>query len=512
MNKNFVGLMILDGWGIGKDYEGNATTRANTPYLDNLILKYPNVPIQASGLDVGLPDGQMGNSEVGHMNLGAGRIIYQSLTKITKEIDEGEFYNKKELLLAIEHAKKNNSKVHLMGLTSKGGVHSHLNHLFGLLELGKKNDFTNMYVHAFMDGRDVDPKSGQFDIAELNDKMKEIGVGKLATLVGRYYAMDRDNRWDRVEKAYKAIVSSEGLYSQNAVESLKEFYNKNITDEFIEPIVMTENAKPIAKIEDGDAVIFFNFRPDRARELTRAIVDEEFNGFDRKAKIENLYFACLTQYDKTIKNVSVVYGPEVIENTLGQYLSDKGLRQLRIAETEKYAHVTFFFNGGIEEPSNGEERVLVNSPKVATYDLQPEMSALEVRDKAVENIKSEKYDTMVLNFANPDMVGHTGIMEAAVSALETVDKCVKDVVEAVLSIGGKLIITADHGNLEQMLDYDTGNPMTAHTTNPVNCIVVGEDNIELRKNSKLADIAPTMLDMMNLEKPKEMTGESIIIR
>lgn len=512
MKNNFVGLMILDGWGIGRDYEGNAALKANTPNLDALLEKYPHVPIEASGLHVGLPDGQMGNSEVGHMNLGAGRIIYQSLTKITKEIEDGDFFEKKELLDAIEHAKKNNSKVHLMGLMSKGGVHSHMKHLFGLLELGKKNNFNDMYVHAFMDGRDVDPKSGQNDIAELVSEMNEKNIGQLATVIGRYYAMDRDNRWDRVERAYKAMVNGDGIASSDAVVSLKDSYSKDITDEFVDPIVMQNENKPVAKIEDGDSIIFFNFRPDRARQITRAIVDENFDGFDRGEKLKDIYFACMTQYDKTIENVDVVYGPETINNTFGEYISQKGLKQLRIAETEKYAHVTFFFNGGVEEPNEGEDRELISSPKVATYDLQPEMSAIEVKEKAVNLIKSEKYDTMVLNFANPDMVGHTGIMEAAMKAIETVDSCVKEVVEAVESIGGKLIITADHGNLEQMLDFETGDPMTAHTTNPVHCLVLGAGDVKLRNDGKLADIAPTLFDMMDIEKPSEMTGESLIIK
>lgn len=512
MKNKFVGLMILDGWGIGKDYEGNAALKANTPNLDSLLDKYPHVAIEASGLHVGLPDGQMGNSEVGHMNLGAGRIIYQSLTKISKEIEDGDFFEKKELIDAINHAKKNNSKVHLMGLMSKGGVHSHMNHLNGLLELANRNDFKDVYIHAFMDGRDVDPKSGQRDIAELIRDMEDKNVGKLATIVGRYYAMDRDNRWERVQKAYKAMVAGEGETSQDAVQSLVDSYAKDITDEFIEPIVMSENGKAVAKIEDGDSIIFFNFRPDRARQITRAIIDEEFDGFNRGEKLKDIYFACMTQYDKTIKNVHVVYGPETIDNTFGEYISKKGLKQLRIAETEKYAHVTFFFNGGVEEPNEGEDRELVSSPKVATYDLQPEMSALEVKNRAVKLIKSEKYDTMVLNFANPDMVGHTGIMEAAIKALETVDDCVKEVVDAVEAIGGKLIITADHGNLEQMLDYETKDPMTAHTTNPVHCLVIGEGDVGLRTDGKLADIAPTLFDMMGIEKPSQMTGKSLIVK
>lgn len=512
MNKNFVGLIILDGWGIGKDYPGNAALRANTPNLDALLAKYPHSPIHASGMEVGLPDGQMGNSEVGHMNIGAGRVVYQSLTRITKDIRDGEIENKEVLISAMKSAKENNKNLHLMGLTSKGGVHSHLEHLIGLLQMAKKLGLENVYVHNFMDGRDVDPRSGKSDLAELEAEMAKIGVGEIATVIGRYYAMDRDNRWDRVEKAYNAMLLGEGVLKTSAVEALEESYAKEITDEFIDPTVITKDGKPVTTINDGDSIIFFNFRPDRAREITRAIVDVDFKGFDRKKIINNYYFACMTQYDKTIENVNVVYTPDSYENTFGEYISKKGLKQLRIAETEKYAHVTFFFNGGVEAPNEGEDRVLVQSPSVATYDLKPQMSAEEVKDKVIERIGSGEYDVMILNFANPDMVGHTGIMEAAMAAIEEVDKCVKEIVDVVEKIGGKLIITADHGNLEEMLDFKTGDPMTAHTTNPVHCILVGVGDIKVRENGKLADIAPTMLDMLEIEKPVEMTGETLIVK
>lgn len=512
MNKNFVGLMILDGWGIGKDYPGNAALRANTPNLDALLAKYPHAPIHASGMEVGLPDGQMGNSEVGHMNIGAGRVVYQSLTRITKDIRDGEIENKEILINAMKSAKENNKSLHLIGLTSKGGVHSHLEHLIGLLQMSKKHGLNKVYVHNFMDGRDVDPRSGKSDLAELEAEMAKIGVGEIATVIGRYYAMDRDNRWDRVERAYNAMLLGEGVLKTSAVEALEESYAKEITDEFIDPTVITKDGKPVATINDGDSIIFFNFRPDRAREITRAIVDVEFKGFERKKIINNYYFACMTQYDKTIENVNIVYTPDSYENTFGEYISKKGLKQLRIAETEKYAHVTFFFNGGVEAPNKGEDRVLVQSPSVATYDLKPQMSAEEVKDKVIERIESGEYDVMILNFANPDMVGHTGIMEAAMAAIEEVDKCVKEIVDVVEKIGGKLIITADHGNLEEMLDFKTGDPMTAHTTNPVHCILVGAGDVKVRENGKLADIAPTMLDMLNIEKPVEMTGETLIVK
>ena len=512
MSKKFVGLLILDGWGIGKDYPGNAALKANTPNLDAILAKYPHAPMHASGMAVGLPEGQMGNSEVGHMNIGAGRVVYQSLTRITKDIRDGEIETHENLIKAFDHARENGKPLHLLGLTSKGGVHSHLEHLIGLIELAKKHGVKEVYVHAFMDGRDVDPRSGKSDLAELQASMQAIGLGKIATVIGRYYAMDRDNRWDRVQKAYNAMLLGEGTQKADVIQAMEESYAREITDEFIDPTVITENGAPVATINDGDAILFFNFRPDRAREMTRAIVDQEFAGFERKKTIKDYYYACMTQYDKTIQNVHIVYGPESYENTFGEYISQKGLKQLRIAETEKYAHVTFFFNGGVEAPNEGEDRILVKSPDVATYDLKPQMSAEEVKTKAIESIQSGKYDVMILNFANPDMVGHTGIMEAAMAAIEEVDQCVAEIIKEVESIGGKLIITADHGNLEEMLDFETGAPMTAHTTNPVHCIIVGEENISVREGGCLADIAPTMLEMLGVEQPKEMTGQSLIVR
>ncbi len=511
MNKKLTMLMILDGFGENPNNEGNAVNLAKKPNIDKLRKICPVSHIDASGAAVGLPDGQMGNSEVGHTNIGAGRIVYQKLTKITKSIEDGDFFSIPEFTEAIENVKKNNSKLHIMGLLSDGGVHSHQRHLYGLLELAKRKGLdNNVFIHAFMDGRDTLPASGEGYIQELQEKMKEKGVGKIATLSGRYYAMDRDKRWDRVEKAYNALVKGEGVLAKDPIQAIEESYQQEIFDEFVVPTVITDaNDQPLAKIESGDSVIFFNFRPDRARQLTRAIVDDKFDGF--KTDKLDIDFVCMTEYDDTMPNVKIAFKPEELTNTFGEVVSKLGKKQLRIAETEKYAHVTFFFNGGREEPYLGEDRILVNSPKVATYDLQPEMSAYEVTEKVVEAINSEKYDTIILNFANTDMVGHTGNIDAAIKAVEAVDKCVGEIVEAVQKQNGVLLITADHGNAEQMIDYQTGEPLTSHTTNLVPLILVGMENVEL-KDGRLCDLTPTMLDIMEEQKPKEMTGESLLIR
>ena len=511
MNKKLTMLMILDGFGENPNNEGNAVNLAKKPNIDKLRKICPVSHIDASGAAVGLPDGQMGNSEVGHTNIGAGRIVYQKLTKITKSIEDGDFFSIPEFTEAIENVKKNNSKLHIMGLLSDGGVHSHQRHLYGLLELAKRKGLdNNVFIHAFMDGRDTLPASGEGYIQELQEKMKEKGVGKIATLSGRYYAMDRDKRWDRVEKAYNALVKGEGVLAKDPIQAIEESYQQEIFDEFVVPTVITDaNDQPLAKIESGDSVIFFNFRPDRARQLTRAIVDDKFDGF--KTDKLDIDFVCMTEYDDTMPKVKIAFKPEELTNTFGEVVSKLGKKQLRIAETEKYAHVTFFFNGGREEPYPGEDRILVNSPKVATYDLQPEMSAYEVTEKVVEAINSEKYDTIILNFANTDMVGHTGNIDAAIKAVEAVDKCVGEIVEAVQKQNGVLLITADHGNAEQMIDYQTGEPLTSHTTNLVPLILVGMENVEL-KDGRLCDLTPTMLDIMEEQKPKEMTGESLLIR
>ena len=509
MEKNLVMLMILDGLGLNENEQANAFKLANTPNLDRLMKRNPNTILHTSGLDVGLPEGQMGNSEVGHTNIGAGRIVYQELTRITRDIEMGDFFSNEELVKAVEYCKKNNSKLHLMGLLSDGGVHSHIRHLYGLLELAKRKDFEDVYIHCFLDGRDTPQASAENYIMDLQEKIEEKQVGKIATLIGRFYAMDRDKRWDRVEKAYKALVEGEGEHSINPVQAIEKSYQKEIFDEFVEPIVIVNKEdKPIAKIEKNDVVIFFNFRPDRAREITRALVDKNFNEFETEKDL-NLYYVCFTEYDKTIPNVKIAFKPTKLTNTFGEYISKKGLKQLRIAETEKYAHVTFFFNGGEEKQYEGEDRILVPSPKVKTYDMQPEMSAEEVTEKVVDAIESKKYDSIILNYANPDMVGHTGSLEAAIKAVEFVDKCVGKVEKAVLEVGGMLLITADHGNAEQMIDYKTGEPHTAHTTNPVPLILVGKDNVTL-KEGKLADLAPTMLYLLGLKIPQEMEGKVLI--
>ena len=496
-------LIIMDGYGIAPP-EGNAIAAANTPNLDKIFAENPVTTIGASGMDVGLPDGQMGNSEVGHTNMGAGRVVYQELTRITKSIGDGDFFENEALIDAVENCKANNSALHLMGLLSSGGVHSHNTHLYGLLELAKKNGLEKVYIHAFLDGRDVPPSSAKDFAAELCEKIKEIGVGKVATVAGRYYAMDRDNNWDRVEKAYSAMVYGEGVESCCAVKAIGDSYANEVTDEFVLPTVIDKEGT----VKPNDSIVFFNFRPDRAREITRTFVDPDFKGFERKNGFFPVKFVCFTQYDATMPNVSVAFKPQSLVNTLGEYISSKNMTQLRIAETEKYAHVTFFFNGGVEKVYEGEDRILVNSPKVATYDLQPEMSAYEVTDKCVAAIESGKYDMIILNFANCDMVGHTGIFEAAVKAVEAVDECVGKVTDAIAKLGGVSLITADHGNADKMFDED-GSPFTAHTTNPVPFCVVGYP-CKLREGGRLADIAPTMLEIMGLEQPAEMNGESII--
>ncbi len=509
MNKKLTMLMILDGFGINDNEKGNAVKLANTPNIDRLMKTCPTTEVYTSGLNVGLPDGQMGNSEVGHTNIGAGRIVYQELTRITKSIEDGDFFSIPEFVEAIENCKKNNSKLHIMGLLSDGGVHSHIRHLFALLELAKRRDFEDVYVHCFLDGRDTPPASAEGYIMQLEEKMKEKEVGRIASISGRFYAMDRDKRWQRVKKTYDALVNGTGEKATSAVTAIESSYQKEIFDEFVEPTVIVNGEAPIATIEKNDSVIFFNFRPDRAREITRTLVDKEFNEFETKDL--NLYFVCMTPYDETMPNVKVAFKKEPLKNTFGEYISNNGLTQLRIAETEKYAHVTFFFNGGEEKQYKGEDRILVPSPKVETYDLKPEMSAIEVTDKVVEAIKSEKYDSIILNYANPDMVGHTGNLEASIKAIETIDNCVGRVIEEINKVNGVCLITADHGNSEQMIDYKTGEPHTAHTTNPVPLILVGMEGVTL-KTGKLADLAPTMLDIMGLKKPDEMTGESIIVK
>ena len=509
MAKKPVMLMILDGFGEAPKSEGNAVSIANKPNFDRLVKEYPHSDLQASGMAVGLPEGQMGNSEVGHLNIGAGRIVYQELTRITKSIADKDFFENEALLKAMKNAKENNTSLHLMGLLSNGGVHSHIDHLRGLLEFAKKEGLQKVYVHAFMDGRDVPPSSGAEFIKETEAMMKEVGVGEIATVSGRYYAMDRDNRWERVELAYNALVLGKGETAESAEKAIQNSYADNKTDEFVLPCVITENGHPKTTIKNGDSVIFFNFRPDRAREITRAINDREFAGFKRETL--DLVFVTMTQYDKTLEGVNIAFKPQTLVNTLGEYVASKGLKQLRIAETEKYAHVTFFFNGGVEKENEGEERALIASPKVATYDLKPEMSAYEVTDELLKRLDEDKYDMVILNFANPDMVGHTGIVEAAVKAVEAVDECLGKVVDKVLEKEGTVFITADHGNAETMIDEATGNPFTAHTTNKVPFVWVSNNREgKYLSDGKLADIAPTMLNVMGLEVPSEMSGECLI--
>ncbi len=512
MSKKPTVLMILDGYGLNENTTGNAVAEGNTPVMDKLMAECPFVKGNASGLAVGLPDGQMGNSEVGHLNMGAGRIVYQDLTKITKAIQDGGFFENKALLAACENVKANDSALHMYGLVSDGGVHSHLEHIFGLLELAKRQGLEKVYVHCFLDGRDTPPASGKEYVEQLEAKMKELGVGKVASVMGRYYAMDRDNRWDRVEKAYNALVKGTGETTESAPAGIQVSYDAEVTDEFVLPTVVVEDGKPVATIKDNDSIIFFNFRPDRAREITRTFCDDEFTGFDRGERIHTTY-VCFTEYDVTIPNKQVAFVKEEITNTFGEFLAANGLKQARIAETEKYAHVTFFFNGGVEAPNEGEDRILVKSPKVATYDLKPEMSAYEVCDKLTGAIRSGEYDVIIINFANPDMVGHTGVEAAAIKAIEAVDECVGKAVEAIKEVDGQMFICADHGNAEQLIDEETGEPFTAHTTNPVPFILVNADPAySLREGGCLADIAPTLIELMGLEQPKEMTGKSLLVK
>lgn len=512
MSKKPTVLMILDGYGLNEKTEGNAVAEANTPVMDGLMKNCPFVKGNASGMAVGLPDGQMGNSEVGHLNMGAGRIVYQELTRITKEIEDGVFFENEALVAAMENCKKNNSDLHLFGLLSDGGVHSHNTHMYALLEMAKRNGIENVYLHAFLDGRDTPPASGKDFVKEAMDKMEEIGVGQVATVMGRYYVMDRDNRWDRVEKAYNALVLGEGETAACGLCAVQNSYDKEETDEFVKPTVIMKDDKPVATVKENDSIIFYNFRPDRAREITRAFCDDKFEGFERKKGFFPTTFIAFTEYDVTIPNKIVAFHKVEITNTFGEFLAKNGLKQLRTAETEKYAHVTFFFNGGIEEPNEGEERLLVNSPKVATYDLQPEMSAYKVCDGLVDAIKSDKYDVIIINFANPDMVGHTGIEEAAIKAVEAVDECVGRAVEAIKEVDGQMFICADHGNAEQLIDYESGAPFTAHTINPVPFILVNyNDKYTLREGGCLADIAPTLIEMMGLQQPEEMTGKSLLV-
>ncbi|MCI5901450.1 MAG: 2,3-bisphosphoglycerate-independent phosphoglycerate mutase [Blautia sp.] len=511
MSKKPTVLMILDGYGLNEKTEGNAVAQAKTPVMDKLMAEYPFVKGYASGLSVGLPDGQMGNSEVGHLNMGAGRIVYQELTRITKEIQDGDFFKNEALLAAMNNAKENDSSIHFMGLLSDGGVHSHITHLYGLLEMAKREGLSKVYVHCFLDGRDTPPASGKGYIEQLEAKMKEIGVGQIGVVSGRYYAMDRDNRWDRVEMAYKALTKGEGVKGTDAAAAVQASYDDGKTDEFVLPTVIEKDGKPVTVISEKDSIVFFNFRPDRAREITRAFCDDEFSGFDRGSRLP-LTYVCFTDYDDTIQNKLVAFHKVQLHNTFGEWLANNHMTQARIAETEKYAHVTFFFNGGIEEPNEGEDRILVKSPKVATYDLQPEMSAPQVCEKLVEAIKSDKYDVIIINFANPDMVGHTGVMEAAVKAVEAVDTCVGKAVDAIKEVDGQMFICADHGNAEQLVDYNTGEPFTAHTTNPVPFILVNADpKYTLRENGCLADIIPTMIQLMGKEQPAEMTGTSLLV-
>jgi len=507
MSKKPVVLAILDGYGISNSTEGNAVYSANTPNLDRLTSTYPTTVIHASGMDVGLPDGQMGNSEVGHTNIGAGRIVYQELTRITKSIEDGDFFTNEEFVNAVENCKKHDSSLHIMGLMSNGGVHSHIEHIFAVVELAKKHNLDKVFVHCFLDGRDVSPTSGADFVKDLHEKLKEIGVGKIATVSGRYYAMDRDNRWERVTKAYDALVNGKGAETDCPYEAIKESYESDVTDEFIIPTVVVKDNKPVGTIGENDSIIFCNFRPDRAREITRTLVDPEFDGFERK--YFPTYYVTMTQYDANMPNVHVAFKPQTLTNTIGEYVSSKGMKQLRIAETEKYAHVTFFFNGGVEKVYDGEDRILVASPKVATYDLKPEMSAYEVTDKLLEALDTNKYDLVILNFANCDMVGHTGIMDAAIKAVEAVDDCIGKVADKVISMGGAIFITADHGNAEQMTDPEDGSVFTAHSTNIVPLIVAGVGDVKLDEG-RLADLAPTMIDVMGLEIPKEMTGKNLI--
>ncbi|MBR6107931.1 MAG: 2,3-bisphosphoglycerate-independent phosphoglycerate mutase [Oscillospiraceae bacterium] len=505
MSKAPVALLIMDGFGINPSEYGNAIKAAKTPNLDRYFAEYPNTIIGASGLDVGLPDGQMGNSEVGHTNIGAGRIVYQQLVKITKSIQDGDFFENPALKAAMQNAKDNGTALHLMGLLSPGGVHSHMTHMYGLVEMAKRFGLEKVYIHAYLDGRDVPPSSAAEYMEEAVAELEKIGLGKIGVISGRFYAMDRDNAWDRVEKAYAALVYGEGVQEDDPVQAIRNSYANGVTDEFMLPTVVAKDAK----IAEGDSVIFFNFRPDRARQITRAFVDPEFKGFERRNGYFPVHFVCMAQYDAAMPNVSVAFPPEELTMTMGEYLSKCGKTQLRIAETQKYAHVTFFFNGGEEKQFEGEERILIQSPDVETFDLKPDMSAYEVTEAVLKEIAADKFDVIILNYANCDMVGHTGIFDAAVKAVEAVDDCVGQVTEAILAKGGKVIITADHGNADKMME-DDGSPFTAHTTNPVPAIVVGSAYKALREGGVLADLAPTMLQLMGLPQPKEMTGKTLI--
>ena len=513
--KPITALIILDGFGYREEKPYNAILTDGAKNFMRLWNAYPHTLIGASGMDVGLPDGQMGNSEVGHTNIGAGRIVYQELTRISKAIRDGDFFENPAFLRAIENCKAHDSSLHLMGLCSDGGVHSHLEHLYALVELAKRSGLKRVYVHCFMDGRDVPPSSGKGYLEQLDGKLKEIGCGKIATVMGRFYAMDRDNRFERVERAYAALTYGEGLTAASGPEAMQLSYDRGETDEFVQPTVILRDGKPTATIGENDSVIFFNFRPDRAREITRAYLFEDFTGFERRFGMFPLCYVSMTQYDKTFEPLlHVAFKPQSLNNTFGTYIADKGLCQLRIAETEKYAHVTFFFNGGVEAPNANEDRCLIPSPKVATYDLKPEMSAYEVAAEAKKRIESGKYDVMILNFANPDMVGHTGVMDAAVKAVHAVDECLHTVVEAILKTGGRCIVTADHGNCELMWDEEQNAPFTAHTTLPVPCILVDDTrkDAKLRKGGRLSDLAPTLLELLDLPIPAEMTGTSLISR
>lgn len=507
--KNTKVLLILDGYGLNDNCDQNAVCLAKTPNMDYLMKKYPWEKGNASGMAVGLPDGQMGNSEVGHLNIGAGRVVYQELTRITKSIKDGDFFENPAFLNAVENCKENDSALHLFGLISNGGVHSHNTHIYAMLELAKKHNLNKVYVHAFLDGRDTPPASGKSFVEELQNKIDEIGVGEIATVSGRYYAMDRDNRWERMIIAYDALVKGVGQVANDAVTAIANSYAKEVYDEFVLPTIVMKDGEPIAKVSDNDSVVFCNFRPDRARQLTRMFCDFEFDEIARERK--NVKFVTFTQYDITIPNTEVAFAPQKLENTLGQYLAANGKTQIRVAETEKYAHVTFFFNGGVEEPNVGEIRTLIPSPKVATYDMQPEMSVFEVADQLVAAIKAKETDLIIANFANADMVGHTGLLEAAVAAIEAVDKAVGQVYQAIVETDGSMFICADHGNAEQMIDYSNNEPFTAHTINPVPFILVNyKEGYGLRKGGKLADIAPTLLEMMELSQPVEMTGKSLL--
>ncbi|MDR0930669.1 MAG: 2,3-bisphosphoglycerate-independent phosphoglycerate mutase [Clostridiales bacterium] len=503
-------LLILDGFGINNDSFGNAIAQANTPNLDRIFKNYPYTQIQASGLAVGLPKGQMGNSEVGHMNMGAGRVVYQDLTLIDKSIEDGDFFENPAFKNAIDNCKNNGSALHLMGLLSDGGVHSHITHLYALLQLAKNSGLTKVYVHAFLDGRDTPPQSAVDYIAQLQDKIAEIGVGEIATLCGRYNIMDRDNHWDRIQKGYDAICNGKGNFATDAIEAVKASYAAKRDDEFVEPIVITKDKKPVATLNPGDSIICFNFRKDRARQFSHAFVDEDFAGFERKYIPTT--FVAFTNYDKELKNIEIAFNPPPILNNLGEYTTSLGYKNVRIAETEKYAHITFYFNAMVDKCYSGEDRILIPSEKVATFDLSPKMRAMEIKDKAIEAINSKKYDFVFINFANCDMVGHTGNISAAIQAVEAVDSATQEVVDAVKNVGGTTVITADHGNAEVMLDKTTKIPVTSHTTSPVPFCIVSDSSYVLRADGKLADVAPTILDLTDITKPAEMTGESLIIR